>query len=275
MMPVPADIDPLPGSVVACGGIDVWLTRYDQIDDPRLLDRMRAVLDDEERAHEHVFHFADDRKRYLVTRAMVRSVLSRYVALPPEAWDFTKNEYGRPAIATALLDLVPEARGLVFNLSHTRGLIALAIARNRALGVDVEHLSLREVSLGIAHRFFSPIEVSDLAREPDHAQQARFFEYWTFKESYIKARGMGLSLPLDGFSFEFPHPDAVRIRIEPQLRDHDERWSFWQYRPSAEYLMALCAERGDTPPAIAMRRCVPLGMESPVTMPALRRSHRG
>ena len=258
------------------GDIDVWLTRYDTIEDEAWLGRMRQLLDDEERAQEHVFYFADDRKRYLVTRAMVRSVLSRYVPLPPEAWIFTKNAYGRPAIADDILDAWPEARGLGFNLSHTRGLIALAIARDRDVGVDVEHLCVRNVSLGIAHRFFSASEVRDLAAVPDHAQQDRFFEYWTFKESYIKARGMGLSLPLDGFSFEFPQRDAVRIHIDPALQDQDERWSFWQFRPSAEYLLALCAERtGDRPPTIALRTCVPLVETCDMTLPLLRRSHAG
>jgi len=257
----------------AAGGIDVWLTRYDAIDDEDLLDSMRRILDEEERAHEHVFYFADDRRRYLVTRALVRTVLSHYLPLPPEAWMFTRNAYGRPAIAEAIAEAWPEARGIAFNLSHTRGLIALAIGRGRELGVDVEHLSVRHVSLGIAHRFFSPLEVRDLARLPDHAQQDRFFEYWTFKESYIKARGMGLSLPLDGFSFEFPHPEAVRIRIDPALQDRDERWHFWQFRPSPEYLMALCAERSDDPPpAITLRTCVPLAGACDVTMPLLRRS---
>lgn len=256
--------------------IDVWLTRYDTIDDEDSLDRMRQLLDEEERAHEHVFYFADDRKRYLVTRAMVRTVLSRYVPLPPDAWIFTKNAYGRPAIADDIVDAWPEARGLAFNLSHTRGLIALAVSRDREVGVDVEHLSVRNVSLGIAHRFFSANEVRDLAAVPDHAQQDRFFEYWTFKESYIKARGMGLSLPLDGFSFEFPQRDAVRIRIDPALEDRDERWSFWQFRLSSEYLMALCAERtGDTAPTIALRTCVPLAEFREMALPLLRRSHEG
>ena len=102
--------------------IDVWLTRYDAIDDDQLLHRMRQLLDDDERMHEQSFYFADDRRRYLVTRAMVRTVLSYYLPLPPDAWMFTKNTYVRPAIADAITDAWPEARGIAFNLSHTRGL---------------------------------------------------------------------------------------------------------------------------------------------------------
>lgn len=263
----------IPALAIDDANIDVWLTRYDRIDDLAHLDVMRRLLDEDERSQEHVFHFADDRKRYMVTRAMVRTTLSRYVPMPPESWRFEKNEFGRPEIAKAILDARPDARGLRFNLSHTRGLIALAVSKEREVGIDVEHLCVRNVSLGIAHRFFSGDEVRDLAAIDASGQQDRFFEYWTFKESYIKARGMGLSLPLDGFSFEFPRNDAVRIHIDPSLEDDDDRWAFWQYRPATEYLLALCAERrGQPPPRVNLRASVPLLDANDLALPLLRRS---
>lgn len=176
-------------------------------------------------------------------------------------------------IADAIVDTEAQARGLSFNLSHTRGLIALAVTRGRELGIDVENIATRAISLDVAERFFSPAEVAELSRVAPDRQQDRFFEYWILKESYIKARGMGLSLPLDGFSFEFPHHSAVNISINPELQDHADRWSFWQYRPTADYLMAICAERYfDDVPAISMRKFAPLGNEMPVIAPFLRRS---
>jgi 4'-phosphopantetheinyl transferase len=254
--------------------IDIWLTYYNEMIDDRQLPRLRSLLSDEEAARESHFYFADDRKRYLVTRAMVRMLLSRYAPIAPERWVFSKNAYGRPVIADAIAAAETEARDLFFNLSHTRGLIVLAVTRGRELGVDVENIAARTVSLDIAKHFFSADEVAELARVAPDRQQDRFFEYWTFKESYIKARGMGLSLPLNGFSFEFPQCEAVRIRIDPALEDQDEHWSFWQYRPSAGYLMALCAERtGGRPPSINLRTCVPLGATWDVATPLLRRSH--
>lgn len=254
--------------------IDIWLTYYNETIDDRQLPGLRSLLSDEEAARERHFYFADDRKRYLVTRAMVRMLLSRYAPIAPERWVFSKNAYGRPVIADAIAATETGARDLFFNLSHTRGLIALAVTRGRELGVDVENIAARTVSLDIAKHFFSATEVAELSRVAPDRQQDRFFEYWTFKESYIKARGMGLSLPLNGFSFEFPQRDAVRIRIDPALEDQDEHWSFWQYRPSAGYLMALCAERtGGRPPSINLRTCVPLGPTWDVTTPLLRRSH--
>lgn len=260
-------------SAADCHDIDIWLTYYDEIADHRQLAMLRSLLSDDEVAQEKRFYVADDRKRYLITRAMVRMVLSRYAQIAPGQWAFSKNSYGRPAIADAIVDADPQARGLSFNISHTRGLIALAVTRGRELGIDVENLSTRTRSLHVAERFFSPTEVAELSTVAPDRQQDRFFEYWTLKESYIKARSIGLSLPLNGFSFAFPHDSAVSISINPELQDHAERWSFWQYRPTSDYLMAICAERNvDQAPAISMRKFTPLGNEMPVIAPLLRRS---
>jgi 4'-phosphopantetheinyl transferase len=254
-------------------GIDIWLAFYHELDDAAHALRLRALLSEDERAQEPRYYFADDRKRYLVTRALVRTVLSRYARMAPGDWVFAKNEYGRPHIAPDIFAACADAQTLRFNVSHTRGLIALAVTRGRAVGVDVENLATRAVSLGIADRFFSPMEVAELGQVPAHAQQDRFFEYWTFKESYIKARGMGLSLPLDRFSFHYPDARAVRIAIEADLEDDAERWSFWQCRPGTEYLLALCAERRPGPPPIVrLRRLLPLLHEETMATEFTRRS---
>jgi 4'-phosphopantetheinyl transferase len=243
-----------PRLAIGAQNIDVWLAFYPDIADPGLLAHLRGLLSEAERRQETRFHFADDRKRYLVTRAMVRTVLSRYAPIAPADWEFATNPYGRPEIANRDNQVL----GLCFNISHTRGLIALGVTRHRALGVDVENLLTRPVSIGIADRFFSPTEVAELASVPHERRQDRFFEYWTFKESYIKARGMGLSLPLDRFSFHFPHEGAVRLAIDPELGDDASRWSFWQFRPTPEYLLALCAERLDgAAPLLTVRKLIP------------------
>lgn len=255
------------------GDIDLWLSYYDDAADASLAAAMRALLTDDERAQEPRFYFADDRLRYLVTRALVRTVLSRYAPLAPEHWRFAKNDYGRPEIAPNIRLAYPQAADLRFNVSHTRGLIALAVVRGREIGVDVEHVRTRAVPLEIADRYFAPDEVLALAQVPEQAQQERFFEYWTFKESYIKARGMGLSLPLDGFSFHYPYENAVRIAIRDDLNDVPDRWRFWQCRPTEDHLLALCAERCDRPPPIVrMRRIVPLSSASALTVAFTRRS---
>lgn len=261
--PVVADpgMLPLPSSEV-----HVWLAFYDAIDE-QLHDAYRAMLNDEERAQEPRFHFARDRRRYLVTRALVRTVLSRYVPIAPAAWTFSKNEYGCPAIAN------PAAGALSFNLSHTHSVIVLAVTRGRAVGVDVENVRDCAIPVDIADRFFAPQEVAALNTVPPQNQQDRFFEYWTFKESYIKARGMGLSLPLDKFSFHYAGERDVALSIDAELGDDAARWQFWQFRPTPDYLVALCAERaGDRQSTVIIRQTVPLSSIEPVTYELMRTS---
>ncbi|MDQ1919237.1 4'-phosphopantetheinyl transferase family protein [Massilia pseudoviolaceinigra] len=245
---------------ISQGHIDIWLVFYQHIADPALLTTLLTHLNESERAQQLRFHFADDRLRYLATRALVRTVLSRYAPLEPADWVFTPNDYGRPAIANDH----PQARTLSFNLSHTRGLIAMAVTRDRVLGVDVENLSAREISGAIAEHFFSPAEVAELAGVPPERRQDRFFEYWTFKEAYIKARGMGLSIPLDRFSFHFPDERQVCLAIEPDLGDDAARWRFWQFQPTPDYLLALCAERLDgAEPLLTVRSAIPTVSDVP------------
>jgi 4'-phosphopantetheinyl transferase len=235
--------------------IHLWLAFYEDITDERLHSTYRELLDAAEKEQEPRFYFAEDRRRYLITRALVRTVLSRYVYIHPREWTFSTNPYGCPEIVNAqAVDA-----GLSFNISHTHSLIVLGVTNGRALGVDVENFRAREVSIEIADRFFAPQEVAALTAAPARRQQYRFFEYWTFKEAYIKARGMGLSLPLDKFSFHYPDDRTVKIAIEPELADESARWQFWQFRPRPEYLVAICAERvGALSPSLIVRQAVPM-----------------
>jgi 4'-phosphopantetheinyl transferase len=252
--------------------IDVWLAFYQDIADEQLHSTYRELLTEEERRKEVRFYFPDDQRRYLVTRAMVRTLLSRYVpSVAPADWRFSTNRYGRPQIDSVNRDV----DGLSFNISHTRGLIALAVTGRRELGIDVENIVTREVSIEIADRFFAPAEVAELGAVPAERQQDRFFEYWTFKESYIKARGMGLSIPLDQFSFHYPHEQAVGLATDPELGDDANRWEFWQYRPTADYLLAVCAERrAGEGPTLTFRKTVPTVMEQVLEPRLLKTSGR-
>ncbi|MBC7957358.1 MAG: 4-phosphopantetheinyl transferase family protein, partial [Cytophagales bacterium] len=103
----------------------------------------------------------------------------------------------------------------------------------------------------------------------------RFWELWTFKESYIKARGMGLSLPLDKFSFHFERPGDVQISFEEELNESPARWELLQLRLDAGHLVALCVERSHSEPtALACTRLTPLGemetLEARVTRRAIK-----
>jgi 4'-phosphopantetheinyl transferase len=242
--------------------IHLWFAFCDEIKEERLLCAYRELLNPPEKEQESRFYFAGDRHRYLVTRVLVRTVLSRYVSVHSRDWLFSKNAYGRPYIVnTEAMD-----RGLSFNISHTQGLIVLGVTTGRALGVDVENFAARSVSIDIANHYFAPREVAALNATEPPQQQYRFFEYWTFKESYIKARGMGLSLPLDKFSFHYGDDRTVDLATHPELGDDPARWQFWQLRPAAGHLLAVCAEKNDTrPQTLIIRRTIPAVSEKILT----------
>jgi 4'-phosphopantetheinyl transferase len=236
------------------GQIHLWMTFFGEIRDTWLLQRYDRLLAPEEREQQRRFQFEIDRRRYLVTRALVRTVLSQYVAVAPHEWAFAANAYGKPEIVNA----DPRARQIAFNISHTRSLILLGITSNGVVGVDVENCRAREAPLKIANQFFEPKELAELRALPTAQQHDRFFEYWTLKESYIKARGIGLSIPLDWFGFQFSGERTVRISMRPELNDRPSRWRFWQFRPAAFYLAAVCAEATEANQRLFARKIVPL-----------------
>lgn len=187
----------------------------------------------------------------------MRTVLSKYVDVPPEAWRFVTNEYGRPEI-----DEPKEARWLKFNLSHTNGLIALIIARDREVGVDVEDRERRGRMLAVADRYFSPSEVEALRSLPTGEQLDRFFLYWTLKESYIKARGMGLAIPLSQFSFGIA--SDISIAFDPKLDDEPSSWQFTTMSFGRRHAVAASMRRGKRETVrLVLREIVPLGKETP------------
>ena len=234
--------------------IGLWLVHYREIDDTSLVASLRQQLSTEEQQRGARFLNAEDRHRFLLTRATVRTVLSRYAPVRPQDWSFTANEHGRPAIANRH----PQAAGLCFNLSHTRGLIVLGVCRNLELGVDVENMRERTPSPGIAERFFAPQESATLARLPQEMRHERFFAYWTLKEAYIKARGRGMSIPLNCFNFTFPQQHTIHLHIDADQDDNAERWQFWQFRYNETYLMSICAElRDGIIPTLRCHRLVP------------------
>jgi 4'-phosphopantetheinyl transferase len=220
--------------------IHLWLTFPAEIaaDDP-LLDTYAKLLDEDEHQRCQRFRFQRLRHQYLITRALVRTTLSRYTAIKPQDWHFSKNDYGRPEIADGA-GLPP----LRFNLSHADGLIICGVVLGREIGVDVEDTQRRAATMDIADRFFSAAECRDLHAVPQPYQPDRFFDYWTLKESYIKARGMGLALPLGQFSFHLAGGRPVTVSFGEKIQDDPQRWRFWLLRPTARHRMAVCVEAG-------------------------------
>ena len=212
----------------------------------------RALMSPDEHERMQRLIFERDRRRFLLTRALVRTALSRYAAVAPADWKFVPNAYGRPEI----LDRPANVPDLRFNVSHTDGLIACAITVGREVGVDVEHIR-RRLTHDVAGRFFAASEVYDLRELPPDEQERVFFDYWTLKEAYIKARGMGLALPLADFAFRLNPLRAPKVVFEPALDDDETTWQFAQAWPTPVHRLGLAVRRTGRDLPIRLRHIIP------------------
>jgi 4'-phosphopantetheinyl transferase len=200
-----------------------------------------SILDEDERERAGRFVFVRDRERFVVAHALVRQSLSRYADVPPEAWRFAAQAFGKPVITTQF------DGELTFNTAHTDGCVACAVARHD-VGIDVESVDRRLQPLGIASRFFSQSELLWLRECPEEQRPLRFIELWTLKEAYVKALGAGLSHPLHTFGFTVTD-GAVQFHAPD---DDGFTWSFELMAPSAHHRLAV-AVRSPTSRPILIR----------------------
>ncbi len=243
--------------------VALWVSRPNEIDETELAACLE-LLDPEERARHERFRFPHLRRDYAVSHALLRRALSAHVeGVAPEEWRYGRNDYGRPHIVTPAGVAVPS-----FNLSHTAGCIVVALCAEAEVGVDVERVDPARDLLELAPRYFAPQETEALRALPWAGQVDRFFTLWTLKEAYIKARGMGLALPLNGFAFSFgPRPptagDSVSEALEREITiafdgidDDPAAWSFRSFRLGDAHPVAVATRAGARAPVIEVRNHV-------------------
>jgi 4'-phosphopantetheinyl transferase len=250
--------------------IHLYFAFPDEIDDAELLSVYANLMNPAERQRQARFVFEKDRHRFLVTRALIRTTLSRYARIDPAKWRFSTNKYGRPEVMSE-----ESFSRLRFNISHTNGLIVCAVVLDEEIGVDVEDIGRKIGGGGIAERFFASQEVSDLHSIAENNRREWFFYYWTLKESYIKARGMGLSLPLKQFAFHILEKDRIGISFDAKIDDNPELWQFWLMAPTACHRVAVSVRRKrGRLYQLLMKKVVPLAQEQTFPAPLLKQSHR-
>jgi len=201
--------------------------------------RLRQSLDDDERARAARFMMAHDRTRFVVAHGLLRHVLGRYLRVAPELIQYRYANRGKPSLV-----LRRAAPRLQFNLSHSGDLALFAVVLRRRVGVDVERVQPGRDTAGISARFFSPGEAAAMRALGPDAQVEAFYNGWTRKEAYIKARGEGLSLPLDSFDVSLtPGEPAALLRAAGGSREV-RRWELVGLTPAPGYAAAVAVEAG-------------------------------
>ena len=226
-----ADVDRLRHSEV-----HLWRTRLQAGDDLRK--RLSKVLTADERERADRFRFDVHRGRYVVSRAVLRILLSRYLRRPESEIGIAANAHGKP-------ELLDQDSDLHFNLSHAGDLGVYAFALGRLVGVDVEETS-RDVGFrDLAARFFSLDERLVLDSVSERDLRGAFYECWTRKEAYIKALGLGVTHGLDNFSVGFgPGVPAALLHSEVD-DDAPRKWAMRSFLPAPGFVGALAVEGDD------------------------------
>jgi 4'-phosphopantetheinyl transferase len=237
-LPSPAWPSPPENLALATGETHVWSALL--LLPAGRLQTLRQTLTPDEQERAGRFYFDAHRHRFIAARGILRALLGRYLALKPETIRFAYNEYGNPSLA------IPEATSLRFNVSHSGNMALYAFTHTRQIGVDIEYL--REVSdiRQIVQRFFSPHEQAEWLRLPVGQQTAGFFNCWTRKEAYIKARGQGLSLPLAQFDVSLTPNRPARLLADRHYQDL-ANWSLESLEPGPGYVGALVVEAPSSP----------------------------
>jgi 4'-phosphopantetheinyl transferase len=215
--------------------IAVWWMPTDTVV-PGDLHRWFETLDEHERQRSASFHFEMDRRDFVAAHALLRSILTYYANLPLHSWRFVIEANGKPRIAPDL-----GCDELLFNLSHTRGLVAVAVASRGMIGIDVERIDPAKVDIAVAEEYFAPAELQILQEAPPAERTACFFRLWTLKEAYIKAIGTGLCTPLNSFAFAF---EPIRIDFGLDASTH-VNWQFASLAPTDQHVLSVAMGRAE------------------------------
>lgn len=188
------------------------------------------VLDDDEHTRAARLVKEEHRQRYIAAQTILRHLLSRYSGIAPGEIAFVRGPQGKPYLSGS---------DLQFNITHSHDLLLAAVTRDREVGVDVERIRPERPILSLARRYYTPAEIEGLQALSDTERAAAFFRLWTLKESFLKARGTGLSGGLNTFEY------ALREGREPELvwlnAAHGARadWSSREIEAAQDYAAAL------------------------------------
>lgn len=192
-----------------------------------------SFLDDAERRRAGRFHFPEDARRYERGRGVLRWLLGAHLGSAPERLAFDYTEHGRPSLRQA---------GIEFNVSHTRRFLALAFVRGGAVGVDVEGDRGAQDLMRIARRFFAAAEYEKLASLPEDRRKRAFLRCWTQKEAYIKAHGVGLSMPLNRFEVGVLPEEPCGLLAAHDDSSELRRWQFVERHDLEDAHVAVAVE---------------------------------
>jgi 4'-phosphopantetheinyl transferase len=218
--------------------VHVWRLPLDRFTGK--FEEFRDILSQNENERADRFRFEKDRRNYVVRHGLMRILLGGiYLRCQPSTVRFIDGSCGKPAIVST--NDYPDLR---FNLSHSDGLALFALGKGRELGIDLERENPDKVDEGMVNQFFHQTEARELSEAPREDRIRNFFRCWTRKEAYVKARGKGLSLPLDSFAVTTNR--NLNLTLKDDM-DPDEAyaWKFLNLTPAIGFAGCLVVQGSD------------------------------
>jgi 4'-phosphopantetheinyl transferase len=189
--------------------IDLWTIPLNDIGG-RFQDHVQS-LSPEERHRAARFKNSKDSIRFTLARGSLRSILSQYLETPPNTIELSYGTHGKPRLAET------HQATLKFNLSHSGDYALCALTKKHSIGIDIEKIRNDDPDyyLRLATRFFSKKEFEAIKAASEHDRTVFFFTCWTRKEAYMKRHGLGLRLPLSGFTVNVDPAESARLIDTP------------------------------------------------------------
>ena len=216
----------------------LWTLPTNGPTDAATANRLQEFLSVQERNEARRFRRVREQQQFVMARALVRLALSRHFPIPSDDWRFDRDRNGRPFIAAPMTP--PPVR---FSVSHTEGLIACLITLSAEAAVDVEKVEHDQDLAPVAREVLSLAEQSALSRLTGKDWTARFFDHWTLKEAYAKARGLGLSLTLSDIGFDLNPDNSIGVHFSSRVDDNSAAWEFWCRHLSPQHTASVAAKK--------------------------------
>ncbi len=215
--------------------LDIWHVLCSDLDEDVLAHAEAQILSPDERERMHRFRLPADRRLYLTSRFLLRSMLLHFTGIAAEDWRFRYNEYGKPRPEKGF----PQ---VCFNLSHSDGLAICALHPCLEVGIDVEPRH-RQID---AETALSVLIQNERQAYQDAAEECKaevFLRYWVLKEAYVKAVGKGFSFPFTDFHFELDRAFKPQLRLSNEAKKCEQDFLFFELAELQGYLAAVAIRK--------------------------------
>ncbi|MGB3203042.1 MAG: 4'-phosphopantetheinyl transferase superfamily protein [Nodosilinea sp.] len=236
------DLGHAPPSSSPSAAVDLYLittkTAEAEID---VLDALQSALSPDELARLQRLHRPAVWRQYILSRGCLRHLLSRYTGQAPNALTFAYGPYGKPSLGPNRPGVTP-----VFNLSHSGARLLIGVSSApmvTTVGVDIEVMRSVHCLSGLCRRCLTPAEAQTVLALPPPQADYRFLAYWTGKEAWLKAQGLGIADSMQGLELGLK-PEALPAKISAATIIHPtgSHQVLYQWQPEADYLAAIALQ---------------------------------